>query len=69
MKTLGKYVSRNGLEKCGLKNLAAVHWNLEVPQLVEISIARGEGRIAKDGPLVVATGQHTGRSALDMFVV
>ena len=31
--------------------------------------ARGEGMLAKDGPLVVATGKHTGRSAKDKFIV
>src|SRR5262249_43787698 len=53
----------------GFRNLAAVHWNLEVPELYEIAVKRGEGLVAKDGPLVVATGQHTGRSAQDKFVV
>ena len=33
------------------------------------AVARGEGHVAKDGPLVVLTGQHTGRSATDKFVV
>ena len=31
--------------------------------------ARGEGLLAKDGPLVVETGKHTGRSAKDKFIV
>ena len=31
--------------------------------------ARGEGMLAKDGPLVVETGKHTGRSAKDKFIV
>ncbi len=44
-------------------------WNLTVPQLSEESIRRSEGKLAKDGPLVVLTGQHTGRSATDKFVV
>ena len=30
---------------------------------------RGEGVLAKDGPLVVTTGAHTGRSAKDKFIV
>ena len=29
----------------------------------------GEGLLAKDGPLVVETGKHTGRSAKDKFIV
>ena len=30
---------------------------------------RGEGMLAAEGPLVVATGKHTGRSAKDKFIV
>ena len=37
--------------------------------LVECAVARGEGKLAKDGPLVVSTGRHTGRSAKDKFLV
>ena len=36
---------------------------------MKIAVARGEGHVAKNGPLVVLTGQHTGRSASDKFVV
>jgi phosphoenolpyruvate carboxykinase (ATP) len=58
-----------GLEKQGFRNLKAVHWNLSAPALYQSSVARGEGNVAKHGPLVVLTGQHTGRSASDKFVV
>jgi phosphoenolpyruvate carboxykinase (ATP) len=58
-----------GLEKQGFRNLKAVNWNLSPAQLYEESLARGEGHLAKDGPLVVLTGQHTGRSASDKFTV
>jgi phosphoenolpyruvate carboxykinase (ATP) len=36
---------------------------------VEHAVRRGEGKLAKDGPLVVTTGKHTGRSAKDKFIV
>jgi phosphoenolpyruvate carboxykinase (ATP) len=58
-----------GLEDQGFRNLKAVHWNLTAPALYEEAVARGEGHVAKNGPLVVLTGQHTGRSATDKFVV
>lgn len=58
-----------GLEQQGFRNLKAVHWNLTAPRLYEIAVSRGEGLVAKNGPLVVLTGQHTGRSASDKFVV
>jgi phosphoenolpyruvate carboxykinase (ATP) len=57
------------LEKQGINTSAQVHWNLGTARLVESALANGEGRLAKDGPLVVATGKHTGRSASDKFIV
>ena len=53
----------------GIKTGAEVHWNLGTAPLVEFAVRRGEGVLAKDGPLVVATGKHTGRSAKDKFIV
>ena len=43
--------------------------NLPTAALYEHAIRAGEGEIAADGPLVVRTGQHTGRSPKDKFVV
>ena len=37
--------------------------------LIEQAVRNGEGMLAKDGPFVVATGAHTGRSANDKFIV
>ena len=48
---------------------AKIHLDLEGEKLVEIALQRGEGLLAKYGPLVVQTGRHTGRSALDKFIV
>ncbi len=56
------------LSAMGIDTGAEVHWNLRTPQLVELAVARGEGRLAKDGPLVVTTGRHTGRSPQDKFM-
>ncbi|GGO90635.1 phosphoenolpyruvate carboxykinase [Stakelama pacifica] len=60
---------RRGLDASGIETAAAIHWNLLTPQLVEQAVSRGEGRLAADGPLVVETGKHTGRSANDKFIV
>ena len=46
-----------------------VHANLSTAQLYEVAVRAGEGVIAADGPLVVRTGKHTGRSPKDKFVV
>jgi phosphoenolpyruvate carboxykinase (ATP) len=65
----GRHPSAHGLEGQGFRNLKAVHWNFTAPELYEQAVARGEGHVAKNGPIVVLTGQHTGRSASDKFVV
>jgi phosphoenolpyruvate carboxykinase (ATP) len=62
-------VPAKGLADQGIDTSAQVHWNLLTPQLVEQALVRGEGMLAKDGPLVVQTGKHTGRSAKDKFIV
>ena len=56
------------LSKLGLKNIRA-YWNLPVPELVERSIAMGEGVLADSGALVIKTGEFTGRSPKDRFIV
>src|SRR5579859_2872712 len=50
-------------------NLKRVHWNLSPAQLYEEVIRRDEGHIGLNGPLVVTTGHHTGRSPNDKFIV
>ena len=59
----------NNLARHGFRNLKAVNCNLSAPALYEEAVRRGEGHVAKCGPLVVLTGLHTGRSANDKFVV
>ena len=53
----------------GIATGAEVKANLGTAALVEEALINGEGRLAKDGPLVVETGKHTGRSAKDKFIV
>jgi len=57
------------LHRQGIATPAALHWNLGTAPLVEQALCRGEGVLAKEGPLVVATGRHTGRSANDKYIV
>jgi len=43
--------------------------NLSTAALYEAAVRDGEGLIAAEGPLVVSTGTHTGRSPQDKFIV
>ena len=61
--------SKIGLETLGLNNLKNEYWNLPTPALYEEALKRNEGILAHHGPLVVRTGQFTGRSPNDKFVV
>jgi len=61
--------TRDALAIEGLRNLSAAHSNLNAPQLVEHAIRRHEGSLAANGALVVGTGQYTGRSPKDKFIV
>jgi len=58
-----------GLEAHGITNVARVYWNQSVPALYEEAVRRREALIAADGPIVCRTGQHTGRSPNDKFIV
>jgi phosphoenolpyruvate carboxykinase (ATP) len=62
-------VPAHDLSAQGIDTPARLNWNLGTAALVEQAVQRGEGVLAKDGPLVVATGKHTGRSAQDKFLV
>ncbi len=57
------------LERQGISTPATIHANLGSAPLVEHAVRNGEGLLAKDGPLVVETGKHTGRAAKDKFIV
>lgn len=57
------------LDKQGIATGATIHANLGTAPLVEHAIRNGEGVLSADGPFVVATGKHTGRSAKDKFIV
>ncbi len=58
-----------GLDNHGLSNLRLAYWNLPAASLYEEVAFRREGHVAGGGALVVNTGQHTGRSASDKFIV
>lgn len=53
----------------GIRNVAAIHWNLPTSALYEKIVSHQEGHIAHLGPVVVRTGAYTGRSPKDKFIV
>ena len=57
------------LDRQGIETKAQIFANLCTGPLVEHALRNGEGMLAADGPLVVRTGRHTGRSARDKFIV
>jgi phosphoenolpyruvate carboxykinase (ATP) len=61
--------AEGGLEEHGIHNLNAAYWNPGAPQLIEHALQRREGTLAANGALVVRTGQFTGRSPKDKFIV
>ena len=69
MQNFGSFVSEYGIDNHGITNPGTVYWNLSTPMLYEQIIRRREGVISHLGPIVVRTGDHTGRSPNDKFVV
>ncbi|MCA9990746.1 MAG: phosphoenolpyruvate carboxykinase [Ardenticatenaceae bacterium] len=69
MQHIGPAISDYGIENHGITNAETVYWNLTTPMLYEQATRRKEGVIVHLGPLVVRTGDHTGRSPNDKFVV
>ena len=61
--------SQADLSKQGIETNATLFWNLPTAPLVEAALARGEGKLGKEGPLVVNTGKFTGRSPKDKYIV
>jgi len=53
----------------GLKNVAAAYWNLTPAELVEETVINGMGALTDTGALAVDTGEFTGRSPKDRFIV
>ncbi|MEQ8508530.1 MAG: phosphoenolpyruvate carboxykinase [Rhodospirillaceae bacterium] len=69
MDNTGHVVSSFGIDKNGINTKGTVHWNFGSAQLIETAVRRNEGKLSKDGALVCITGQHTGRSPNDKFIV
>ncbi len=63
---------RNKLPDLSYLNISfdtQIHYQMEVPMLVEEAIKNGEGLLADSGALAADTGKFTGRAPKDRFIV
>ncbi len=57
------------LKALGIEKVKAEHWNLSPEALVQEAIRRGQGFLTDSGAIAVETGEFTGRSPQDRFIV
>lgn len=69
MNEIGKRNPACGIDKAGISNPGTVHYNLGAAELYEEALRRSEAKVTAQGALVAYTGQHTGRSPKDKFVL
>ena len=62
-------VPSGDLSDNGIFTDAKVHWNLDNISLIDLAVERGEGFLTADDALVTETGERTGRSPNDKFIV
>lgn len=70
MDMFGKLGNNTDLKSTiGLDNLGNQFWNLSPAELIEDTIISGEGILTDSGAIAVETGEFTGRSPKDRFIV
>src|SRR5690554_1402556 len=69
MNHYGIVPENHDLTSLGLQHADNVFWNLTPADLVEETIANGMGQLSDTGALAVDTGEFTGRSPKDRFIV
>jgi phosphoenolpyruvate carboxykinase (ATP) len=69
MNEVGIKPSNFNLSEIGLGNVNLAYWNLHPSELVEETILSGDGVLTDTGALAIDTGEFTGRSPKDKFVV
>jgi phosphoenolpyruvate carboxykinase (ATP) len=69
MNEFGRKAKNASIADLGLGNVRNAYWNLEPAELVEDVIIQGEGFLTDTGALAIETGEFTGRSPQDKFIV
>jgi phosphoenolpyruvate carboxykinase (ATP) len=70
MELFGKFGKHNNLKSSiGLSSLGQQFWNLTPAELIEDCIITGDGMLTDTGSLAIETGEFTGRSPKDRFIV
>lgn len=62
-------IAPENLSKIGFKKIRSINYQLSPDELVMETIGRGEGILNDTGALVINTGEFTGRSPKDKFIV
>ena len=68
MKETGHKATNASIENYGIKN-ANVYWNLSPEELSQISLDLKQAQLTSSGAITVNTGEFTGRSPKDRFIV
>ena len=68
MTETGKRANNATISDLGIKN-ATAHWNLSSEKLANISIEKGQASLTSTGAININTGEFTGRSPKDRFIV
>lgn len=69
MNEYGLKAKNASIADLGLGHVENAYWNLQPSELVEESIVLGEGVLTDTGALAIDTGEFTGRSPADRFIV
>ncbi|MGB1039832.1 MAG: phosphoenolpyruvate carboxykinase (ATP), partial [Flavobacteriales bacterium] len=69
MDQLGLVPKTSNLKELGLENINKAYWNLSPAELTQETLNLNQGVLSDTGALVINTGEFTGRSPKDRFIV